>query len=166
MSDRARAPSASPSPNRHKRASAAFTALALETFRLNGALLAAGNALCEGTSLTSARWQIIGAIALREQPATVAQIARAMGQTRQSVQRLVDELEGDGLVDRIPHPEHRRARLVELTPRGRALYAEMLRRQGPWASRTSRELSVSALETALDTLRALRERLEADERSQ
>ena len=109
----------------------AFTAVVLEVFRLNGALLAAGNTLCEGTGLTSARWQVLGAIAMRASPLTVAQIARAMGLTRQSVQRLVDELQQEGVVERVADPEHRRARPVRLTERGAALYAEMRRRQVP-----------------------------------
>jgi DNA-binding MarR family transcriptional regulator len=159
------APPKSGARREHTRPGAAFTALALETFRLNGALLAAGNELCRGTGLTSARWQVLGAIALRERPLTAAQIARAMGQTRQSVQRLVDELESEGTVERLPHPEHRRARLVQLTARGKALYAEMTRRQVPWANRIADGLPLAALETALDTLRALRVRLEADEGS-
>ena len=142
----------------------AFTALVLEVFRLNGVLLAAGNALCEGTGLTSARWQVLGAVAMQERPLSVAQIARVMGQTRQSVQRIVDELERDGIVERVAHPEHRRARPVRLTERGAALYAEMVRRQVPWANRTAEGLDVPLLETALDTLRALRGRLEEDER--
>lgn len=149
----------------YTRAGDAFTAIVLEVFRLNGALLAAGNTLCEGTGLTAARWQVLGAMAMRESPLTVAQIARAMGQTRQSVQRLVDELEREGVVERVTHPEHRRARPVQLTERGAALYAEMVRRQVPWANRIADGTGVPVLETAVDTLRALRERLEADERT-
>lgn len=37
-----------------------------------------------------------------------------------SVTNVVDRLEGDGLVNRVPHPDDRRAVLVELTPAGRA----------------------------------------------
>ena len=145
-------------------AGAAFTAVVLEVFRLNGALLAAGNALCRGTGLTSARWQVLGAVAMQERPLSAAQIARLMGQTRQSVQRIVDELEGEGIVERVAHPEHRRARPVRLTERGAELYAEMVRRQAPWANRTADGMEVPALEATLDTLRALRQRLDADER--
>jgi DNA-binding MarR family transcriptional regulator len=142
-------------------ARAAFTELVLEVFRLNGALLAAGNALCEGTKLTSARWQVLGAIALAAAPPTASQIARAMGLTRQAVQRLVDELEGGGLVRRVEHPESRRARPVQLTERGAALYAEMTRRQAPWAAATARGITRERLEAAREVLRTLRGRLEA-----
>ena len=143
-------------------AGAAFTALVLEVFRLNGVLLAAGNTLCDGTGLTSARWQVLGAVAMQERPLTVAQIARVMGQTRQSVQRIVDELERERIVERVAHPEHRRARPVQLTEHGVALFAEMRRRQAPWANRTAETLGAPALEASLHTLRAIRERLERD----
>ena len=37
-----------------------ITDLILETFRLNGQLLAAGDALVSDVGLTSARWQVLG----------------------------------------------------------------------------------------------------------
>jgi DNA-binding MarR family transcriptional regulator len=139
-----------------------FTQVVLEVFRLNGALIAAGNALCVGTGLTSARWQALGALALAGEPRTVAQIARAMGLTRQAVQRLVDELEAEGIVRRLDHPESRRARLVQLTSRGESLFAEMVRRQRPWAGRIGGDISPALLRAVLDVLRLTRTRLEAE----
>ncbi|MGA9320678.1 MAG: helix-turn-helix domain-containing protein, partial [Xanthobacteraceae bacterium] len=97
---------------------AAITDLVLETFRLNGRLLAAGDALVGDLGLTSARWQVLGAIALSAVPLSVAQIARNMGLTRQAVQRLANEMQGDGLVRFAPNPHHQRAKLVLLTPAG------------------------------------------------
>ena len=138
-----------------------FTDVVLEVFRLNGALIAAGNALGEGTGLTSARWQVLGAVALSDSPPTVAQIARAMGLTRQSVQRIVDELEGDGIVRRLDHPESRRARPVQLTARGASLYDAMMRRQRPWATRIAKGIAPDDLRRTLDALQTLRKRLEA-----
>src|SRR5215203_3128784 len=102
-------------------ARAALTELILETFRLNGRLLAAGDALVRDLGLTSARWQILGAIALSPVPLPVAHIARNMGLTRQSVQKLVNELESDGMVRFAPNPHHQRARLVLFTDKGRGL---------------------------------------------
>jgi DNA-binding MarR family transcriptional regulator len=138
-----------------------FTDIVLEVFRLNGALIAAGNALCDGTGLTSARWQVLGAVALSDGPPTVAQIARAMGLTRQAVQRLVDELEAHGVVRRLDHPESRRARPVQLTARGESLYSEMMRRQRPWATRIAKGIAPDDLQKTLDVLQALRTRLDA-----
>lgn len=48
---------------------------------------------------------------------------RVMGERLQlhptSVTNIVDRLESDGLVKRLPHPSDRRATLVEITPEGR-----------------------------------------------
>ena len=72
------------------RASAALRGLVLEVFRLSGALLRHGAALTAPMGQIQARWQVIGAVA--EARCTVPQIARRMGMTRQSVQRIVDLL--------------------------------------------------------------------------
>src|SRR5215471_5887623 len=98
----------------------AITDLILETFRLNGCLLMAGDALVADIGLTSARWQVLGAIALSPVPLCVAHIARNMGLTRQAVQRLGNEMERDGLAWFGPNPLHQRAKLVLLTARGKA----------------------------------------------
>ena len=75
-----------------------LTDLIIGVFRLNGALLVSGDALVEDLGLTSARWQVLGAIALSPVPLPVAHLARNMGLTRQAVQRSVDEMRHDGLV--------------------------------------------------------------------
>lgn len=88
---------------------------------MNGDLLAAGDALVGDLGLTSARWQVLGAIALSPVPLPVAHIARNMGLTRQAVQRLVDDMRADGFVRLEPNPHHRRAMLVLATERGHRL---------------------------------------------
>ncbi|MDT0302631.1 MarR family winged helix-turn-helix transcriptional regulator [Streptomonospora wellingtoniae] len=52
--------------------------------------------------------------------ATTAQLAAHLGMTKQAAAQLVDELHRNGYVTRRPHPDDARARLVELTDRGRA----------------------------------------------
>src|ERR1700727_4094070 len=86
----------------------AITDLVLETFRLNGRLLASGDVLVADLGLTSARWQVLGAIALSPVPLSVAQIARNMGLTRQAVQRLVNEMDAAEMVQFRPNPHHHR----------------------------------------------------------
>ena len=138
----------------------ALTALILETFRLNGRLLAAGDALVRDLGLTSARWQVLGALALSPVPLPVAHVARNMGLSRQNVQRLADELAGQGVVRFAPNPHHRRAKLLLLTERGRALFDAATARQGPWAAALADGLSRRDLDGATAILRALRVRLE------
>src|SRR5215831_3423233 len=81
----------------------AVTRLILQVFRLNGRLLAAGDRLVEDLGLTSARWQVLGAISVARTPQPVAHIARSMGLTRQAVQRTVNELAASGLLDFAPN---------------------------------------------------------------
>ena len=143
---------------------AALTELILETFRLNGRLLAAGDALVGDLNLTSARWQVIGAIALSPVPFPVAHLARNMGLTRQGVQRIANELEAEGLVRFAPNSHHQRAKLVLLTDQGRAVYEEAQKRQRPWARSLADGLPVDAINGAKAVLTALRQKLEAGEK--
>ncbi len=142
---------------------AAVTALILETFRLNGRMLAAGGRLTRGIGLTSARWQVVGAIALARRPRPVAQIARNMGLTRQAVQRIVNELAATGLVGFAANPNHRRAKLVVLTASGRDAYRAATDSQIPWSNGLAAGLDPGAVRAAVAVMRTLRQRLEADE---
>src|SRR5215469_9130333 len=138
----------------------AITDLVLETFRLNGRLLASGDALVADLGLTSARWQVIGAVALSPVPLSVAQIARNMELTRQAVQRLANEMAADGLMRFAPNPHHQRAKLVVLTPTGKSAFAAAMKRQGAWASDLGAGLDPRKVAAAVATLRSVRQRLE------
>src|SRR4028118_524950 len=96
-----------------------ITNLVLETFRLNGRLLTAGDTLVGDLGLTSARWQVLGAVAMSPVPLPVSHIARNMGLTRQTVQRTANELEAQGLIRFAPNPHHQRAQLVLPSGNGR-----------------------------------------------
>jgi DNA-binding MarR family transcriptional regulator len=137
-----------------------LTDLVLEVFRLNGRIIASGDALVAKVGLTSARWQVLGAIALQSGPVPVVRIADAMGLTRQSVQRTVDTLAEEGLIAFRPNPHHQRAKLVALTQEGTALYRSAMRLQKPWAAKLAAGIDTSSLQAALSVLRKLRVRLE------
>ena len=148
---------------RHKQsAGEAATELILEVFRLNGRLLVSGDRLVAPLGLTSARWQVLGAIALAEQPQPVAWLARSMGLNRQGVQRLVNEMIDDKLVETRPNPHHRRAHHVVLTKRGREAYEAAARLQAPWVTNVVKGLSRDEIATALRVAATLRVRLERD----
>jgi DNA-binding MarR family transcriptional regulator len=137
-----------------------LTELILDVFRLNGALLASGDALVGDLGLTSARWQVLGAIALSPVPLPVAHLARNMGLTRQAVQRSVDEMRNDGLVQLDPNPHHRRAMLVTMTDRGNSAYRAASERQKRWADALARGLSPKETEAASLLMRELQRRLD------
>src|SRR5712691_7823470 len=138
----------------------ALTELMLEVFRLNGRLLTSGDRLVADIELTSARWQVLGAIALAGNRLPVAHIARNMGLTRQAVQRVVNELAAAGLVDFAPNPYHRRAHLVVLTTQGSDTYRAAMDRQAPWATQLAEALDEHKIRLAKRVLRTLAERLE------
>lgn len=140
----------------------AATQLVLSTFRANGLLLAAGDLLTAHEGLTSARWQVLGAIALAERPLTVPQIARRMGRTRQSVHATVNRLVRDGLLKLAPNADHRRSQLVCLTETGENAYAAIDRRQAAWVNRLADGIGRTELETSARVLDELGRRLEAD----
>lgn len=144
-----------------QRAADLMTELVLEVFRLNGELIAMGDDLVAALGLTSARWQILGAIALADTPLTVAQIARNMGLTRQSVQRVANELEAEGFLRFAPNPHHQRAKLAVLTAKGQKAYAGASARWQPKASALSTGLKTTELGGALTVLRRIRNRIES-----
>jgi DNA-binding MarR family transcriptional regulator len=139
----------------------AITELILEAFQLNGRLLAAGDALVRDLGLNSARWQVLGAVAMSPVPLPVAHIARNMGLSRQAVQRLINELEEQGTVRFAPNPHHQRAKLVLLTEHGVTLYEAARARQVPWATVLGDGLPQETITAAMEVMRELRSRLEA-----
>jgi DNA-binding MarR family transcriptional regulator len=143
-------------------AGAALTDLVLELFSLNNRMIAAGDRLVAGLCLTSARWQILGTIVAAERPQPVAWLARDMGAHRQNVQRIVNDLEREGLVAFQPNPHHKRAQLVALTDKGEQAYEAAMRLQAPWVNELSQGLRVEDVETTHSVMRALRSRLEAN----
>lgn len=142
-------------------AGTAVTDLILELFQVNNRMLTAGDRLVAELRLTSARWQVLGAIVAAERPQPVAWLARDMGANRQNVQRIVNDLKQEGLVAFLPNPHHRRAQLVDLSERGRIVYDRALKLQGPWAESVADGLTLKDIETARNVLKVLRSNLEA-----
>ena len=140
----------------------ALTDFILDLFRANGLLLTAGDRLVASLGLTSARWQILGAIVDAERPEPVAWLARNLGANRQNVQRIVNDLERDGLVAFEANPHHRRAQLVVLTDKGRQVYDAAGRLQVPWVNDLADGLSVKDIETTHRVISLLRDRLEGN----
>jgi DNA-binding MarR family transcriptional regulator len=141
----------------HTKAGAAFTDLVLEIFRSHGRLLAAGDRLGKPLDLTSARWQVLGAV--EQKPLPVAQIGRNMGLARQSVQRVADALADDGLIRYQPNPDHRRAKLVCLTEAGRKAAKRIWSLQVEWANSISSGVSAEEISKAVALIRRLSQRI-------
>jgi DNA-binding MarR family transcriptional regulator len=145
-----------------KRTSAgeALTDLVLDLFRLDTLLLTAGDRLVAPLGLTSARWQVLGAIIAAERPQPVAWLARDLGGNRQNVQRIINDLHKEGLVAFETNPHHRRAQLVVLTDKGKRAFEAAMELQAPWVNGLSDGLSVKEIETVHRVVTALRKKLE------
>lgn len=132
-----------------------FLDLVLSVFRLNGLLIAEGDDMTEALGLTSARWKVIGVIALSNAGLTVPGIARVLGQSRQAVQRITDVMVTDGLLSYQPNPKHKRSVLVVLTEEGRAAYKDLRDVQDPWAIENTEDIPSEELDAGLRLVRRL-----------
>ncbi len=140
--------------------SAVLTDLVLTLFRVNNLTLTWGDRLVAPLGLTSARWQILGAIVFAERPQPVAWLARDLGASRQNVQRIVNDLEREGVVAFAPNPHHARAHLVILTAKGRQIYDEAYEIYAPLTEALGEGIAVDDLKTARRVLLALKVKLE------
>tara|TARA_B100001093_G_scaffold277868_1_gene265589 strand:+ start:1714 stop:2208 length:495 start_codon:yes stop_codon:yes gene_type:complete len=136
-----------------------FLDLVLSLFRLNGLLIAEGDAMTKQLGLTHARWKVIGAIALSRAGLTVPGIARALGQSRQAVQRITDVMVEDGLLLYAENPKHKRSALVTLSEDGKETYNMLREVQDPWAIENTEDIPTEELETTLRLVRRLIKKL-------
>ncbi|QTD45099.1 MarR family winged helix-turn-helix transcriptional regulator [Ottowia testudinis] len=148
---------------------AAVTQLTLTVFRLNGVLLHWGDQLVAPLGLTSARWQMLGAIHLAATPLTAPQVGESMGVTRQGAQKQLNLLLEQGLVEARHNLAHRRSPLYVLTPQGVALYQKA---DALWAAQAAElaalipavktRAATAVLEAMLDQLQAVNPSSEAE----
>ena len=138
----------------------ALTDLMLDLFRATSLILTAGDRLVAPLGLTSARWQILGAIGSAERPQPVLWLARDLGANRQNVQRIVNDLNKDGLVALEANPHHRRAQLVVLTDKGKRAFEAAMDLQAPWVNDLADGFLVRDIGTVRRVVMALRKKLE------
>jgi DNA-binding MarR family transcriptional regulator len=132
----------------------------LEIFRLNGRLLEKGDEMVAPLGLSSARWQVLGAIALAGKPTTIPQVAELMGMTRQGALKQLNRLEEEGFVAQAPNPKHERSPLYSLTAKGQKAYTEAENLQAISSATLTDGLPAKDLKLTLQTLRLIYARLE------
>ncbi len=114
-------------------------------------------AIASSAKQSRARWEVLTAIGNGR---TVPQVARQMGTSRQSVQRVVDLLAEERLVRFEPNPEHQRSPMVRATEEGQRLRDHMEITMRGWEQGVEDLVEPEDLETALVVLRAIRSALE------
>ncbi|WP_084958727.1 MarR family winged helix-turn-helix transcriptional regulator [Thermoactinospora rubra] len=126
---------------------------ALAVFRLNGQFLDVAEGLAKPAGITAAWWQVLGVVLA--EPLPVAGIARRMGMTRQGVQRIADLLVDKGLCEYRPNPAHRRAKLLQPTPEGRAAVEKIVPGHAAFAARLAEELGEAEFREIVAALKRL-----------
>lgn len=139
-----------------------LTDIMLMVFRINGRLLDGGDRLGASLNLTSARWQVLGAISLSPGHITVPGIAEMMGMTRQGAQKQVNKLEEDGFIEKQTNPRHQRSPFYVLTLQGTESYARISALHTGWANALAGGLNAPELRAALDLLNRFDQRLALD----
>ncbi len=143
----------------HTEAGSAITELILQAFRLHGALMDSGERLVRPMGITAAGWQVISSVARATQPGPVAHVARDMGLSRQSVQRMANVLVKAGLLEYQVNPHHKRAPLLMLTNRGRGAFEAAARKQVTWANSLAAGMKPANIRAAVKLLQQLEQRL-------
>jgi DNA-binding MarR family transcriptional regulator len=96
-------------------------------------------------------------------PQTVPQMARFRAVSRQHVQKLVNGLVADGLVELVENPAHKRSRLVAITEAGSRLAEVTARRESEILPALAPEIPLEDLRTATRVLGRLKAAFEGEE---
>lgn len=127
--------------------------LIADLFEAAGAMRRHGDRIASLAGQTQARWQVLSV--LSEGDWTVPRAARRLGVSRQAVQRTVDLLRADGLVDLDHNPDHQRSPLVRLTARGNQTLAEISAVGRRWNGAVASSIDARDLATTRSVLRVL-----------
>jgi DNA-binding MarR family transcriptional regulator len=118
------------------------------------AVRARGEAIAGTAGQSQARWQVLYLLA--DQPRTVPAVARRLGLARQSVQRVIDLLAGEGLAAAEENPDHERSPLYALTEEGQATLARINAAATAWHATVLQAFESAELECGREFLRRLR----------
>ena len=133
--------------------------LITEVLKLAPKLQLQGDQLTRDLDLTSSRWTFLGTVAAAERPLTVADLARRMDLRPQTVRRFADALADMAFIKFADNPDHKRAPLIHLTPKGRRMLARLESRELKWARNVAGGLTASEIRTAVQTLVRFRENI-------
>ncbi len=129
-----------------------LTAVALSVFKLNGLLIEWGNQFSDPHGLTSARWQVLGAISLAPHPPSIPQIGAVKGVTRQGVLKQINLLIKDGLIEPLPNPAHARSPLYTPTAKGQTVFQALQHRWQKHVRDMAADFSAADLDGAMRVL--------------
>jgi DNA-binding MarR family transcriptional regulator len=120
--------------------------LVADVLECAGALRRYGDALTRPLGQTEVRWAVLSVLSGGAR--TVPQVARRLGVTRQSVQRVANLLAAEGFIERVVNPDNARSPLFRLTRHGEEVLTAITRAADPWLRRVGKELSLEDLRRA------------------
>ena len=127
--------------------------IVVATFRSASLLAKAGNRLAGSLGLTQQQWVLLAAIARGgREGVPLSALGRNLLVTKANITGMVDRLERDGYVARVPDPSDRRVTRAHLTPKGQRFLAEIRPRQSAWGDRTYRGFGRSEKKSLLELL--------------
>ncbi len=106
-------------------------------------------------SLTLPQFDVLAALARREDGTTMTELSRMLIVSNGNVTGIVDRLAADRLVARQPAPNDRRSYLVRLTPKGQAEFAAAARAHEQWIDKMLSEFDGAEAETIIQHLDGL-----------
>jgi DNA-binding MarR family transcriptional regulator len=104
--------------------------------------------------VTMPRWQIL-AILSEYDGARIGQLAEMSGTAQAVTSRVVDQMERDGLVERRPAPDDRRAVEVWATQHGRATFGELLPEADRVVAQAMASMDAATAQALIDGLLAM-----------
>jgi DNA-binding MarR family transcriptional regulator len=127
-------------------------------------IVAARTASGERVQRTDALWRLLETLERSRYCLAIADVARALGVTRQTAQPLCRAAAGAGFVELLPNPDDRRILQLFLTPQARAELARVRSAEAIWLHVLLAGLKDWHMTTVTHVLRVMRLRLERDER--
>lgn len=116
-----------------------------------------------GYNISAAQWTVISYLE-NSGKTTQKQIGHSMKVNKVMIKRIVDSLESEGYLKRIPANEDRRYNIIELTTKGQSLYNELL----PYAEMTLDEvysgIGTKEIQNCLNTLNKIAVKIEQFEK--
>ncbi|AKR58500.1 MarR family transcriptional regulator [Youhaiella tibetensis] len=108
--------------------------------------------------LTLPQWRALAQLAHSDSLSQVT-LAGLVEADPMTLSGIIDRMEAKNLVERVPDPDDNRAKLIRLTPEGRALVEQMKELAGPIRDRAMAGISDQDIEATIRTLSRIRENL-------
>lgn len=105
-------------------------------------------------------WMTIAMVAKAPEALSQRALADMVGVEGPSMVSMLDRLERDGLVERIPSPTDRRVKLVQLTDAGRNVFAEVKKEANAFRAHLLEGVDPADVAVATRLLEGLRKRVE------